>query len=182
MNETYTEILVKRETPGTLKAAKAAMIAFTVLLALAGILMYPVFLFGALIMGLVTYFVSPRFNVEYEYLYVNGDIDVDKIMNRQKRKRAASFDLEELEIAAPTGSHELDSYLNGGNTKIADYTSGGENVKSWTIICNHNGERKGAMLELDDFAVEELEEREELEALEEPEALELSLFLFGSCT
>ena len=87
---------------------------------------------------------------------MNGDIDVDKIMNRQKRKKAASYDLEELEIAAPTGSHELDSYLAGGKLKLEDFTSGAENVKSWTIICNHNGERKGALLELDETVIADL--------------------------
>ena len=156
MGDSYKEILVKKNSRPTDGLIRIGLIALTVLAAAAGLFVNILLLVPAIALGVACYFLLPALDLEYEYLYVNGDIDVDKIMNRQKRKRAASFDLEELEIAAPTGSHELDSYLNGGNTKIADYTSGGENVKSWTIICNHNGERKGAMLELDDTVIADL--------------------------
>ncbi len=29
----------------------------------------------------------PQSDVEYEYLFVNGDLDIDKIMNKARRKR-----------------------------------------------------------------------------------------------
>ena len=157
MDDLYREILVKRSSTGKDKALKYLVIAVTALVIAAGILFFPPLILGGIVLGILDYyFVLPNFDLEYEYLYVNGDIDVDKIMSRQKRKKAASFDLAELEICAPTGSHELDSYLSGGNAKIADYTSGEENVKSWTVICNHNGERTGAMLELDETVIGDL--------------------------
>jgi hypothetical protein len=157
MDDLYREILVKRSSTGKDKALKYLVIAVTALVIVAGILFFPPLILGGIVLGILDYyFVLPNFDLEYEYLYVNGDIDVDKIMSRQKRKKAASFDLAELEICAPTGSHELDSYLSGGNAKIADYTSGEENVKSWTVICNHNGERTGAMLELDETVIGDL--------------------------
>ena len=156
MGDTYKEILVKRKSRPTDGLIRIGLIALTVLCAAAGLFVHILMLIPAIGLGVACYFLLPSFDLEYEYLYVNGDIDVDKIMSRQKRKKAASFDLAELEICAPTGSHELDSYLSGGNAKIADYTSGEENVKFWTVICNHNGERTGAMLELDETVIGDL--------------------------
>ena len=51
-------------------------------------------LFGA-------YKLSVRFNVEYEYILTNGDIDIDKITAKRKRKRMLSFSTKEFEIVAP---------------------------------------------------------------------------------
>lgn len=36
---------------------------------------------------------SSMLNIEYEYILTNGSFDIDKIVNKSVRKRAASFDL-----------------------------------------------------------------------------------------
>ena len=53
----------------------------------------------------------PKLEVEYEYLYVNGELDIDAIYSKQKRKKMGSYDASELEILAPENSHELDSFI-----------------------------------------------------------------------
>ena len=45
-----------------------------------------------------------------KYLYVNGELDIDAIYSKQKRKKMGSYDASELEILAPENSHELDSF------------------------------------------------------------------------
>ena len=148
MNESYTEILVKRETPASLKVAKVAMIVFTVLLALAGILMFPIFLLGALVMGLLVYFVTPRFNVEYEYLYVGGDLDIDAIYSQKKRKRIASYSITELEMIAPDNSHALDSFRNRPGITVRDFSSGDPQAKIYGLVANKEKGQEYAKLEL----------------------------------
>jgi len=39
--------------------------------------------------------------VEYEYTFTNGDLDVDKIIARKRRKRVISLDVRGIEIMAP---------------------------------------------------------------------------------
>ena len=47
-------------------------------------------------------------NVEYEYVFVNGDLDIDKIMNKARRKkRMSSVDADQMELLAPVGAVEL---------------------------------------------------------------------------
>ena len=81
---------------------------------------------------LAYYLILPNFDLEYEYLYVGGDIDIDKIMAKRKRKRVASFQKENLVIMAPTGSSHLAPYVK--DAKIRDFTSGNPEIKTWTLV------------------------------------------------
>ncbi len=45
----------------------------------------------------IAYRFSMSFNVEYEYSLVQNEIDVDKIMNRRKRKRLTTVNIKGLE-------------------------------------------------------------------------------------
>ena len=56
------------------------------------------------------YILITHFNVEYEYILTNGDIDIDKIIAKRKRKRVLSFSTKEFEIVAPCKQGE--NYTN----------------------------------------------------------------------
>ncbi|MEG1426513.1 MAG: DUF6106 family protein [Oscillospiraceae bacterium] len=43
------------------------------------------------------YYLLSRRNLEYEYAVTNGDVSVDKIINRKSRKRLTSFDAKTIE-------------------------------------------------------------------------------------
>ena len=44
----------------------------------------------AIALGVACYFVIPKTDLEYEYLFVNGELDIDMIMSKSKRKRVKS--------------------------------------------------------------------------------------------
>lgn len=155
MNDLYREILVKRITPTADKIKSAALVALTVL-CLAGSLVFWPLLLGGIALGVASFLLIPRFNLEYEYLYVNGDIDVDKIMSRQKRKRCASYSLENLEVMAPTGSHALDSFRSGGNTRTRDFTSLDPQASSYTLVFHSGESRELVRLELEEDVVRDM--------------------------
>ena len=154
MSDMYREILVKKKMSAGSKLLKGFLTVMTVLCLLAG-MMIPILLIGAIVFGLLTFFVGPKLDVEYEYLYVNGELDIDAIYSRQKRKRAGSYDVAELEILAPAKSHALDSYLNNG-AKVKDYTSGEENVKSYIMVYNMEKGREIIKVEIDDAIVNDI--------------------------
>ena len=116
MSDLYTEVLVKKQQTGKDKAIKGVLIFFTVLFAAAGIMMNPLILLLALVLGIVDYIFIPKLSVEFEYLYVNGELDIDRIYSQSRRKRAASYELSNMEILAPYQSHQLDSYKNNQST------------------------------------------------------------------
>ena len=87
----------------------------------------------AIICGIAAYILSLFSYVEYEYLYVDKELQIDRILARSKRKRMETLDLNEFEILAPVKSHALDSYRNR-NYKKADYSSGDETKEKYMLI------------------------------------------------
>lgn len=134
MNDGYEEILVKRKNTPKDTILKGLTIGLIALLIGAGIFLFnPIFLILGMVLGFVAYYlILPNFDLEYEYLYVGGDIDIDKIMARRKRKRIASYSKDNLEVMAPTGSDHVASYEK--NAKIKDYTSADPEKKTWTLV------------------------------------------------
>lgn len=53
---------------------------------------------------------SQRFNVEYEYIFTNGDLDIDKITNRSDRNRILTIKCAEVEAL---GKYQQGMKLNG---------------------------------------------------------------------
>ncbi|MCD8021842.1 MAG: DUF6106 family protein [Lachnospiraceae bacterium] len=149
MNDSYKEIMVKPDTPLGKRFLKGFFPVMTGICVLLGLMVWP-FLIGALAFLLLTIFVGPRMDVEWEYLYVNGELDIDAIYSKQKRKRVASFDMEHLEVLAPEKSHALDSYMTRQGTKIDDYTSKKEPQKSYILVFNEEKGQKIIAVELDD--------------------------------
>lgn len=156
MNDTYREILVKKETTSADVVMKYGLIFLTAASFLAFLFVHPLCIILTVGLGVACYFLLPRFDVEYEYLYVNGDIDVDRIFGKQKRKRAGSYNLEEMELIAPSGSHELDSYRNNKAAAQIDYTSGTQDAKSYTAVYMQDGNTKLVSYELDDDVIRDL--------------------------
>ena len=52
-----------------------------------------IFCFG---IGYGAFWLSNKFNVEFEYIITNGTLDIDKIINKSSRKRILSFELSQV--------------------------------------------------------------------------------------
>lgn len=61
--------------------------------------------------------------MEFEYLYLDKEITVDKVMAKTRRKRAAVLDVNKIEIMAPQNSSQLTYYKNR-QVKITDLSAG----------------------------------------------------------
>ncbi len=126
MSDTYVECLVKAKTSGWAKFGKVVLITLTVIFVLAVFLLPPLMMFafiGALITGVGAYFLNLFTDLEYEYLYLDKELVVDKVMAKSKRKRVATYHLDRIEILAPVKSYHLDNYRNR-NAKQKDYSIG----------------------------------------------------------
>lgn len=110
MNESYKELLVKREKGLKEAMLRVVSIVFTVLLGFMTLLTGNIYLFVAVIvLGVLDYFVFQWTDIEYEYLYLDKEISVDKIMAKTRRKKVTTIDVGKIEIMAPEKSHQLDS-------------------------------------------------------------------------
>ena len=78
MGDLYSELLVKKDKTAKDSLLKYGLIVLTVLAVFAGLIITPLALIIAVALGIACYFVIPKTDVEYEYLFINGDFDIDK--------------------------------------------------------------------------------------------------------
>jgi hypothetical protein len=132
MSQLYAEAGVKRkDTPRTilLRALLVIGLFVGVLLLLLGSFFT---IFGAAL-EVILVMMFPKLNVDYEYVFVDGQLDFDRITGKSKRKTLLRIDMDQVEIVALQGSHALDSftYLKCENK---DFSSGNKDSKPYIII------------------------------------------------
>lgn len=140
MSDTYVECLVKKKTGTGMQFLKILSIMLAVVFILCGMLLWPALLVGVL-MAVAAYFISMNSDLEYEYLYLDKEITIDKVMAKSKRKRVAEYEVERIEILAPISSYHLDNYKNR-NIKAVDYSSGAENQPDTRYVMFYDGNQK----------------------------------------
>lgn len=124
MNESYAECGVKRKQTIKDYLIKALMIFLILFILLYGGYFIQMYSFTvAVAITAICIFWFPRMRIEYEYVYCDGQLDIDKISGNVKRKTILRINFEKVEIVAPHNSHALDSYNNNPQLKVKDFTS-----------------------------------------------------------
>ena len=110
MNETYVEWLVKKKTPAYMTLLKILSIMLAACFIFIGFIFWPALILG-IVIAVGAYIVYLNADLEYEYLYLDKELTIDKVMAKTKRKRVAVFELSKMEIVAPIKSWHLDTRL-----------------------------------------------------------------------
>lgn len=122
MSDAYVECLVKKKSSVMGKALQVLLIVVAVICFL-GMAINSLAIIPAALAGVGAYFVNLNTDLEYEYLYLDKEIVVDKVMAKSRRKRVATYSLDRMEIIAPVKSYRLDNYKNR-DVKVKDYSIG----------------------------------------------------------
>ena len=145
MEENYVEWLVKRRDPVYAIPLKALMIAVCVIsVFLALQTMFGIIIMAAAFIG--TYFVFINLSIEFEYLYADGGLRIDRIMGKARRKKVFDCEKEDVQFVAPSDSYMLKDYENA-HTKLADYSSGRKDGKVYAMIYQKGSESRKVLFE-----------------------------------
>lgn len=142
MSESYVECLVEKRTSSFMLFLKYLLYGLTLVtffLGFGGGIW--IFLLAAIAFGVAAYFVTMNAVIEYEYLYLDKEITVDKIMNRNKRKRVGVYEVDKIEIMAPINSYHLDGFKNR-NFRVVDISRGIEDKPDRRYVFFYNGTDK----------------------------------------
>lgn len=152
MNESYKELLIKKEKGAKEMVIRVASVFPTVVLVLLTLLTgNPILLIIAIVFGVVDYLVFQWTDIEYEYLYLDKEILVDKIMAKTRRKKVTTIDVNKIEIMAPEKSYQLDSYRNR-QVKVTDLSAGHDLPEEKLYWIFYEGNQKFLMNFTEDFA------------------------------
>ncbi|MEE1109677.1 MAG: DUF6106 family protein [Lachnospiraceae bacterium] len=146
MGDVYEELLVKRNATAWQKIQKPLIYGLTGLFVIAGILISPLLLMVGIVLLFVCYFYVPRLDLEYEYSYANGEMDIDAVFSKQSRKHKDSLSLIDIECIAPLGSHHLDAFQHGYT--VLDYSANDPARKPYVFV--QPNDRKLIYLQLED--------------------------------
>lgn len=148
INDAYAEWLVRRKVPFYAYVAEAVMavlLLFSAFLALSTVLGVVVLT----LVGVATYLVFRNARVEFEYVYVDGQLTVDKILGRSKRKKAWEGEMEDIQMIAPKDSYVLKDYEKP-DMKTLDFTSQMPDRRVYALICQNKGAATRVLFEPND--------------------------------
>lgn len=149
MNESYAECLVRCRIPFYSNIINIVMGAVTVVCVLLALTTNIIGLILMFLSGFATYFLYRNSRVEFEYLYVDKILSIDKIFGKSKRKKAWEGTMEDIQIIAPSASHALDEYKSS-NPKTIDFSSQLPEAKTYTAIVRTGSETIRILFEPDD--------------------------------
>ncbi len=104
-----------------------------------------------LVVGLIYlgYIIITSRNVEYEYIVTNGDLDIDRIVAKRKRKRIFSASSKEFDVIAPVNSSSFTQLDQTIKNRI-DASSSINSPDAYYFTLNYNNNKTLVIFEPDD--------------------------------
>ncbi|MGN1319472.1 MAG: hypothetical protein ACI4VF_10705 [Lachnospirales bacterium] len=88
---------------------------------------------------------SANINREYEYAYTSGNLDIDVIYNKKKRKQVFSGSVEEFEVMAHILDTQHLAMYSGLKTK--DFSSGQRKDNTYIFVTVYKGKKQKFIFE-----------------------------------
>ncbi len=105
-----------------------------------------------LTIAIATFFMNFFLNREYEYCFVDGELDIDVIYNKRRRRRVFVGEAAEFEVLAHIGDSEhLDFYKR---FKLRDFSGGIVTNNTYIFVAAYKGKKFRIAIEPNDRLVE----------------------------
>lgn len=143
----FIEQLIKRETTPKDMALKVAIIIGGVVLSGAVALLVPALSF-IIIAGVIfgAWYLLQRTNKEYEYIFTNGELDIDTIFSKTKRAKSFNSEVRQFQIVAKVDDANYAGELSKYD-QVLDYSSGTNEKSTYAAILTHKGKRTKMLFE-----------------------------------
>lgn len=144
MEQLYSETSVKQKATAKITFLKGLLIAAVAVLVLVGLLSGKsllMLLAVAAVVALVWYW--PRFQVEWEYVFCDGQLDFDQILGGEKRKTILRIELEDADLIAPYDSHKMDGYRH---LSVRNFSSLQSEAKPYAIATRLEGKEEKTVI------------------------------------
>lgn len=145
MSDTYLEKIVKRKLGPWRVLAKIGIAVGTAALIYALFCIFlsvQAFSYGAFAffllfaLGWLAWRWSISMNVEFEYTVTSGELDIDRIIAKRKRKRMITVRTTELEQMAPYDDAHREIYDTYECTSTINAASSPKSADIWFVTCN----------------------------------------------
>lgn len=129
------EMVVRRKTTLNLLIS-VGIVALAVALALVIWLFIPFIGSALTVIVLFAAYLGIKFQyVEYEYSFTNGELDIDKIMAKRKRKRVVETECRKIKVMAPYTAEYESETRDYKVSEVIDASSSKNAAGRWFFIC-----------------------------------------------
>jgi hypothetical protein len=153
MGDVFKEQIVKRKPTAMTTVYKAGLVAAVILVFFVGNL----YLGGwgltlALVAGFGAYMLMNRLNIEYEYIFTNGELDIDAIYNKSRRKRLYNGNVKDFEVMAHVEDKNHTGDFNSAQETL-NYSSGVITNDTYAFLTAYKGKRVKIIFEPNEMMV-----------------------------
>ena len=85
-------------------------------------------------------------SVEYEYLFAEGGLRIDRILGKARRKKAFDCEKDDVQLIAPVDSYMLKDYAKQG-MKVMDCTSGKQGAEVYALMYQKGADTMKVLIE-----------------------------------
>ena len=126
MNDVVLEWIIPYVMPAKKRLLKAVLVSLLIVLLADTVLFYAFLLLPAIVLGIVEFFLFRSWKLEYEYVYVNGDFTISKIIRKEKRKDVFHCDRKDIQYVR-------EGKLTEDGCRVSDFSSGWEKADVYTL-------------------------------------------------
>ncbi len=152
MGDSYLEVLVERKTGSGFLIGRNILVGLGAVSFILGLFssLFIILVPAAIILFVLAWLCNKKIYIEYEYLYLDKTLTIDRISNRSSRKKMAEYNMGSVELFAPASSHRLDNYSGSEKMKTVDFSSGEEESEPYAMIVREGGKLIRVLLEASD--------------------------------
>ncbi|MCL1862611.1 MAG: DUF6106 family protein [Defluviitaleaceae bacterium] len=150
MGDVFKEQIVKREN--TFKDTLIRVFLWILVLLVGIIVLLINAQLGVIVifaLGFGARFLMGYLNVEYEYVFTNGELDIDIIYDRSRRKRIFSSHVKQFELMAYHDDKNHESALSTAQ-ETRDYSSGVPGPSTYVFLTAHESKKLKIIIEPND--------------------------------
>ncbi|HEX2937459.1 MAG TPA: hypothetical protein VHO66_00900 [Ruminiclostridium sp.] len=139
--DTFIEHIIKQKNSPIKNIQKISVIIGVVILEIFCVILMMAFanysfIFLVLMAGIIygAWYLLKFFSLEFEYIVTNGEMDVDKVIAKSKRKRVTTINFRTIEIMAPLNGNHKNEFENKQNIKTINASVSPDEEDTYFII------------------------------------------------
>lgn len=146
-NNFFKEQIVKKQNTPKDMAMKAGIIVLALILSiLAFMFLRSLAVIAVAAIWFGAWFLLQKTNKEFEYVFTNGDLDIDTIFSQSRRKRSFSSNVRSFEIMCNINDNNYASELRNFE-QVLDFSSSGDGKDTYAAMLIYDGKKTKLLME-----------------------------------
>lgn len=154
--DVYSEVIVARKLARDPQGIQKKLLTAAVVLLVVAVLFSFWLLIADAILWILYFFSRRVLEVEYEYLHINDEMDIDMVMGGVSRRKLMSFPLSQVELIAHWDAPELEDYYH---IKPMDCSARDWRDRPYVMICVVKDKKRKLYLQLNEEMIGTLKKK-----------------------